>query len=195
MPETVAPVSYKTCKRINEPGDSHYLTFSCYQRRPLLNCDRTRILFTAALKEACLKQDFALWAYVLMPEHVHLLVCPRQKDYSVSKFLYSVKRPVAVAEINYARRLGAESSVFKAMSSVSKVSESNLHFWQAGGGYDRNINTKNELWEKIDYIHANAVRRRLCEDPSDWIWSSASYYSGLAECVWELNLSELPERS
>ena len=194
MSEPVTPANYKTCKRINEPGDAHYLTFSCYQRRQLLNSDRSRTCFTSALKDACLTHAFALWAYVVMPEHVHLLVYPKKADYSVSMFLYSVKRPVAVAEIAYARRLGPDTSVFKSMSSVSQVAETKLHFWQPGGGYDRNINTKVELWEKIDYTHANAVRRGLCEDPTDWKWSSASQYLGLDEGVLDLDLSELPVR-
>ena len=45
-------------------------------------------------------------------------------------------------------------------------------FWQPGRGYDRNIWTAEELHEKIDYIHANPVRRGLVERPGDWAWSS-----------------------
>jgi len=45
-------------------------------------------------------------------------------------------------------------------------------FWQRGGGYDRNLRTVADIYEKIDYIHANPVRRRLVAEPEAWPWSS-----------------------
>jgi putative transposase len=57
-------------------------------------------------------------------------------------------------------------------------SQGRHRFWQPGGGYDRNINTERRLREKIEYLHANPVRRGLCETPTDWPWSSARWYQG-----------------
>jgi putative transposase len=59
--------------------------------------------------------------------------------------------------------------------------ENSLRFWQAGGGYDRNIFTAEELWEKIKYIHENPVRRKLVTIATDWRWSSAADYAKLRE--------------
>jgi hypothetical protein len=53
-------------------------------------------------------------------------------------------------------------------------------FWQAGGGYDRNIFTDQELTEKISYIHQNPIRRGLVESPTAYRWSSARFYDGLS---------------
>jgi len=50
------------------------------------------------------------------------------------------------------------------------------HFWQDGGGYDRNIVSDRELYEKVQYIHDNPVRRGLIGRPADWPWSSARWY-------------------
>ena len=101
--DRVADENYKNCRRINDPGDTHYLTFSCFRKRPFLTSDRNCEGFLAGLKESCVKHDYGLWAYVLMPEHVHLIVRPLQSDYEVSAFLFSVKRPVALSAIQYAR--------------------------------------------------------------------------------------------
>ncbi len=65
----------KRVRHFDQPGDAHELTFSCYQRRPLLEDDSQR-LFLECLDKATERQGFGLLAYVLMPEHVHLLVLP-----------------------------------------------------------------------------------------------------------------------
>ncbi len=57
-------------------------------------------------------------------------------------------------------------------------SNGHSHFWQRGGGYDRNIVTESELFEKVEYIHQNPVRRGLVKRSTDWPWSSARWYAG-----------------
>lgn len=69
----------KTCRRINEPGHAHELTFTCFKNIPLLSKDRTRQWFLDSLCKAAEKHSFHLWAYVIMPNHVHLLVWPTRK--------------------------------------------------------------------------------------------------------------------
>jgi len=55
---------------------------------------------------------------------------------------------------------------------------SERHFWQPGGGCDRNIDEPRTLWRMIDYIHLNPVRRRLVDCVADWRWSSAAWFQG-----------------
>ena len=69
-------------KAINAPGHAHELTFSCYQRYPFLKAERTCLWLVDAIQAARVKHNFDLWAYVFMPEHVHLIVRPREPDYS-----------------------------------------------------------------------------------------------------------------
>jgi putative transposase len=78
---------HKQCVRFNEPGHAHELTFSCYRRLPLLARDRTRVWLAEAIAAARARQQFELWAYVFMPEHVHPLVYPRRRDYQISSIL------------------------------------------------------------------------------------------------------------
>ncbi len=47
------------------------------------------------------------------------------------------------------------------------------HFWQRGGGYDRNLRSVRDIHEKVRYVHDNPVRRGLCDRSIDWYWSSA----------------------
>jgi|SRR5437016_12972138 len=63
----------KGLHRIHGFGDSHFITCSCYQRRPLLDPPQRDLLLTI-LEEVRQKYKFMVYAYVVMPEHFHLLI-------------------------------------------------------------------------------------------------------------------------
>ena len=86
---------------INDPGQPHELTFCCYRRYPFLEADRTCQWLADALDEARNDLDFALWAYVFMPEHVHLIVYPRRPIYNIPIILKAIKEPVGRKAIKY----------------------------------------------------------------------------------------------
>jgi len=44
------------------------------------------------------------------------------------------------------------------------------HFWQKGGGYDRNYITPKEIIKQVNYIHDNPVRKGLVDGPEEWDW-------------------------
>ena len=73
----------KTRQSFNEPGQAHEITFSCYKRLKLLAKERTCLWFLEALDDARKKYQFELWAYVLMPEHAHILILPLLADYRI----------------------------------------------------------------------------------------------------------------
>jgi putative transposase len=60
--------------RYQAEGHYHFLTFSCYRRLPYLNNDRARIVFEETLEKLRQRHQFLVLGYVLMPEHVHLLL-------------------------------------------------------------------------------------------------------------------------
>lgn len=93
----------KRCRRYNTPGHAHYLTFSCFQRKPFLNSDRTRQWLVEAVDLARRNHAFDLWAYVIMPEHSHLLVFPTHEIYSISDILSTIKQSVAKRAISFVR--------------------------------------------------------------------------------------------
>jgi putative transposase len=167
----------KRCKRYNVPGHTHYLTFSCFKRQPFLNRDRSRVWFLDAFRRALVLHDFALYAWVIMPEHAHVLVHPRRREYSISKFLRSIKQPVSHAAIRYVR---VHAPLFlDKMLDAQPNGTFNYRFWQRGGGYDSNLWTGKYIMEKIRYTHMNPVRRKLVRTPEEWEWSSARDYARL----------------
>ena len=165
----------KTVQHFNDPGHAHFLTFSCYRQFPLLSRERTRRWFIQAMEGAREKHNFALLAYVIMPEHVHLIIFPLLQVYDVALFLKAIKQSVARRAKHF---LHHHNRVWLERLTLQRGNRKVFRFWQTGPGYDRNIHSKDELFEKISYIHNNPVRRGLVSAPEKWKWSSASWYSG-----------------
>ena len=65
------------------------------------------------------------------------------------------------------------------------------HFWQPGGGYDRNVNKKATAAKMIRYIHENPVRRGLVDSPTEWKWSSAAWYAGDGDQTSSIKIEEI----
>jgi REP-associated tyrosine transposase len=164
----------KTCRRYNDPGHAHELTFSCYKRRPFLSRKRTCCYLADAIVRAREKHQFDVWAYVFMPEHAHLLIHPRNADYSISDILLSIKQSVSRRALIYLRKHKPEGLKWVETGQKDKP----YMFWQDGGGYDRNMTNPETLAHALKYIHANPVRRNHVTTPEDWQWSSAKEWSG-----------------
>ena len=152
------------------------LTFSCFDRYKFLNSDRTRHWFVEALDAERKNWPIDLWAWVLMPEHVHLLVAPHYPDVAVGQFEGKIKERVARKAIRW---LEAYAPEWIPKITVQEGSRTRRRFWQPGGGYDRNIDQFDTLESVIGYFHMNPVRRGLVDRPVDWEWSSARWYHGL----------------
>ena len=164
-------------RTFNEPGHAHELTFSCFHKYKFLSAERTCRWLADAIETARVKLDFALWAYVFMPDHVHLIVCPRQPDYDMSDILQAIKEPVGRRGTSYLKR--------HAPSWIPRITQyrggrPERHFWQPGRGFDRNVIEPKTLLGMIDYIHLNPVRRGLVDRTRDWRWSSAAWYDDRA---------------
>jgi putative transposase len=135
-------------RRLQQSRQLHYVTFSCYRRQPLLDVP-TRRLVERALERARIKYGFFVVGYVVMPEHVHLLVSEPERVL-LSTALQAVKQSVA------RRRRCA-------------------HFWEARY-YDFNVWSEFKRIEKLRYIHRNPVERGLVNSPEQWEWSSFRHY-------------------
>jgi len=165
----------KRCKRYDIPGHAHYLTFSCYRRQPLLARDPPREWLMEAIAKARQEAGFDLWAYVVMPEHAHLVVWPHA-GVRISDILRVVKLPVAKRVLVWAQR--HDMDLLEAMRHGGLGRTLAYRFWQRGGGYDRNLRSASDVHEKIAYVHANPVRRGLVVRPQDWPWSSWRQWHG-----------------
>ena len=160
----------KLMRRQDVAGHVRYVTFSCCKRLPLFDGDEVKRIFVDRLGWLIEHMPVGLLAWAVMPEHVHLMLLPNMHHTSMSKLMIALKRPVSRTVLDHWRSLGEDG--------LDRVKDrgDRPHFWQPGGGYDRNIVTEHELREKVTYIHENPVRRGLANRSVDWRWSSARFY-------------------
>jgi REP-associated tyrosine transposase len=157
-------------------GDLHFITCSCYRRQPLLATPHSRDLLLNVLEQVRRRYSFVVVGYVIMPEHIHLLISEPQ-----------VKTPSTVMQalkLGFARRVIAEAERHRESSALTfrktrEVEHSPVraqHVWQKRF-YDFNVWTEHKRIEKLRYIHRNPVTRGLAPSPESWRWSSFRAYA------------------
>lgn len=177
----MAPASERRHRRnYNDPGHAHELTFSCYRRFDFLSRDRTCQWLVESIEAARQRLDFDVWAWVFMPDHVHIIVRPRQPTYDIAAIRRRIKEPVARQALAWLREQAPE---WLPRIERQRGKRREYLFWQSGGGYDRNITEARTLLAMIDYIHENPVRKGLVVRASDWRWSSAGWYADQRETL------------
>jgi len=159
-------------KRRYGKGDLHFITCSCYGRRPLLGNARSRDLFVEILGEVCARYQCALAGYVVMPEHFHLLI-GEPKIGTPSTVMQMLKQRVSRI-LNRRRSEGSLDS--------RDAKDEHKKFWK-NRFYDFNVWTRKKEIEKITYMHMNPVKRGLVTHPKDWRWSSFARYQGLPDSL------------
>ena len=139
--------------RYQQCGCFHFLTFSCYRRQALLTREGAYSIFERELETVRARYGFVVAGYVLMPEHVHLLVGePRRSSLSVAL------------------------QVLKQQTSRKLKVRGEAQFWQRRH-YDFNVHNEEKRVEKLRYMHRNPVKRGLVEKPEQWKWSSFRHYA------------------
>ena len=154
------------------------VTFACFHNQPFLGSDRSRSWVCNAIGRARELHMFELWAYVIMPTHVHLLIWPQSP---VPSILLSLKQSVANRAVSFARK--HQPQTLERMAHRRPSGNVTHRFWQRGGGFYRNLWTPAHIFSAIEYIHMNPVRDGLCGRAEEWKWSSASQYASLRDMV------------
>jgi putative transposase len=144
-------------KRIYGQRHLHFITFSCYRRLPLLKTVRA-------------EYEFLVVGYVVMPEHVHLLISEPRKG-TPSTVLQMLKQRVSKKLRKKQRRSFAGQLRLAFPEPVANIRS----FWQARF-YDFNVYTNRKKREKLEYMHRNPLTRGLVKHPKDWPWSSWPFY-------------------
>jgi putative transposase len=157
-------------RRFHESGQSHFITFSCYRRQPKFVSPAVYDLFPRCLEDMRRRFDMRVYGYVVMPEHVHLLLSEPEHD-TLAEAIHYLK--LSFAKRLRSRRLGAPGSpLFWANLGSDKPNP----FWQKRY-YDRNVRDAREFSVKLRYLHRNPVKRGLVKEPGDWKWSSFRHYA------------------
>lgn len=154
--------------RFHHSGSAHFITFTCYHRYAHLQDPVVRDLFVQALDRSRRLYGMLVYGFVVMPEHVHLLVSEPERG-TVAQAMQSLK-------ICSAKR---GKQVLQGYRPSGRASAEGS-FWQKRY-YDRNVLGK-EFIEKLRYIHRNPVKRKLAERAEDWKWSSFRHYARGEDC-------------
>ncbi|MBS1821952.1 MAG: transposase [Acidobacteria bacterium] len=148
-------------ERRQQTGQLHFITFSCYRRLPYLQHPESKNTLEQVIEKARRSHSLSIHAYVLMPEHVHLL-SNEPETHTLASFLSVVK--------------GESSKLLKG---------DRERFWQTRY-YDFNTFTTGKFVEKVQYIHRNPVTRGLVSRPEDYRWSSFNHYATGEACAIEI---------
>ena len=168
-------------RRHDEPGQVHFWTISCYRRLTFFWHDDMKRVVVDGLRVLQERFDACLIAYVVMPEHLHLVVYPHAKGHD---------RPVPISRVLHAfkKHVGfhGKQCLREHWKRLGHIWSEPLNAWARGEfdkqtimnsrGYDFNIDQQRTLLEKIDYCHKNPLTRGLVERAEDWAWSSYRYY-------------------
>jgi len=173
----------KRLRRFNLPGQARELTFSTSGRRPLLIDPEFARITLQATAPAIPRCDFALLAFVIMPEHVHLLLVPRSGVGAPDpkRLLSDIKRRSSY-DIKRCLQDRSESDLLDRLR-VRRPDRAVFRFWLAGGGYDRNLTSIDAVHASFDYIHNNPVKRGLCRSSAEYPWSSAAQWDERAAAL------------
>lgn len=188
--DDVTKLFRKTCRRFDDLGDAHCLTFSCFRRQPFLKGRRSCLWLAESIDSARTKAGFDLWGYVFMPEHVHLVLLPHD-GVTIGRILKEIKQPVTVMALRHVRDHAPQ--FLKRMADVQPNGRRSHRFWQRGGGYDRNLRSVADVHEKITYLHENPVRRGLVSHPQDWPWSSWQAWHEGTDAPLRIDRHSLPQ--
>ena len=140
-------------RRYQQTQNFHFITFSCHRRQPLLETGTAKDIAERLLEKTRRKQGLHIAAYVLMPEHVHLLTDEPATD-TLAIFL----------------------QIFKQLTSRELKPSGEKQLWQRRY-YDFNVHSEEKRMEKVRYIHRNPVTRGLVTHPDEYRWSSFKHYA------------------
>jgi len=154
-------------------GHLHFISCGCYRRMPLLSTERARNVFLKILCEVRNRYEFALLGYVVMLDHIHLLISEP-----------NIGTPTTVMQVlkqRVSRALRGRRGKSLSVAQLRLWSDPPLRyaprFWQRRF-YDFNVWSFEKKNEKLNYMHFNPVKRGLAKTPKDWLWSSYQFYWG-----------------
>ena len=183
-------------QRFQHSNQSHFVTFSCYRRLPLFASPELFDLFVRSLEEMRRRFEILIYGYVVMPEHVHLLMSEPEvvalaeaihflklSFAKKTRGLCSVASQVGAPKIRASCGKGSERGANLghevnplACSGHAMRYEASESFWQKRY-HDRNVRDYREFKAKLRYLHRNPVKRRLVKDAAEWRWSSFRHYA------------------
>ena len=139
--------------RLVVPGLPHHITQRGSRRQRTFFDDADYVAYLDLIRDTRLAAGVDIWAYCLMPNHVHMVAVPEKKD--------SLARLLRIAHHRHARRVNAAHGW-------------RGHLWQER--FHSFVMDEMHLLAAVRYIELNPVRAGLCKRVEDWPWSSVHAY-------------------
>ncbi len=158
--------------KTNEFNNFHYVTTVTYKRLPIFRGVKTCEIFIEVLKEIREIHPFKLIGYVIMPDHIHLILNPLEEK--IGAIMRKLKGKTAHLIVNWLKENNFTESLNKLLI-IGKNERQTHAVWQ------RDFSAI-DLWspkflrQKLDYIHLNPLRAEFCDHPAKWKFSSYHAY-------------------
>jgi putative transposase len=158
------------------PNNLYFATTSAVQHCHLFRRDVINRLVVDSLDCMRLRKRLKLYAFVIMPNHLHVIIQCRTED-PLANVIRDLKKHIADRLIRHYQVEGNQSVLDFLASVVTRPDKQQHKVWE--DGYDaRNVFSPEFLWQKMTYMHNNPCQPHwdLVERPEDYIWSSARFY-------------------
>jgi REP element-mobilizing transposase RayT len=158
---------------ISNDNPARYLTSVAKDRLPVFRTAAIKEIVCNALNEARESGEFAIYAYVVMPEHLHSITDSSRKPSEILRYINGI---VSRRVIDYLREKDFRSSLEKLRHEI-KPQNYRYSLWQHHNN-SLSLTSESFFMQKVNYIHQNPVRAGLVETAVDYRWSSARYWKG-----------------
>ncbi len=157
-------------------GEVYFITSTVVGFTNLFNHLQPCEVFVDCLRYCQERGDFTLLAWVLMPNHFHLVV-KRETDKDISIVIGNLKRYTARQIGQFRSVPEMKQTLEQIRSAASEESDKGTAVWKPR--FDSLvITTETALRQKIDYIHNNPIRKGFVQEVWQWRYSSAAAYAG-----------------
>jgi putative transposase len=173
---------------ISKDTPAFYYTTVAKDRLPVFRSDAIKLITCEALNEARKSGGFLIFAYVLMPDHIHLITDSARQPSVVLRY---VNGTVSRRVIDYLKANRFESSLVKLQEST-KRRQYKYSLWDHHNN-SFSITSESVFMQKVHYIHQNPVRAGLTEKAEDYRWSSIRCWtrSALVDEPLTIDISQL----
>ena len=152
----------------------HYLTSVTRNRLPVFRTDELKSVAAKALDEARRSSGIPIFAYVIMPDHMHLITGGEKTVSETNRFMNGI---TARRVIDHLKEKNHQRSLEKLRIPSRKPREHSYSlFDHHPNGFS--INNEKTMMQKANYIHQNPVRAGLADHPNDYLYSSARIWNG-----------------
>jgi REP element-mobilizing transposase RayT len=159
-----------------DPTHLYFITTTAVERVHLFKRDVTKRVIADSLAYMRAERWISLYAFVIMPNHVHVIV-RFEEGYTLSNVMRDFKKHTSKQIIRQYQAENSQQVLAFLKQAAAQVPGQEYRVWQEG--YDaRNVFSPDFLRQKVEYVHNNPCQSRwqLAERPEEYTWSSARFY-------------------